>query len=313
MESAIKKESNAIVSHIMSGDAKGLDEVLGGAVKDIRTDIREETGKLRQTAEELAQKNEIEIHQLAKVIVSKRLEEMMDAEIARLGKIGEMTESQQEQIRAIIRGYRYTEMTESPILLNAIGETEKILSNFCRQEKAAVLKADHLGDKIHALGERVDSYARRLEAFSNVTAEEHAQKILRGLSDGLQHNKGLTDLCRRIDNLINKDGGYRSATGKDFRTMDLIVPMLGKIEKRVGRNLEAKLKPFVAKHIETVKKITETVKSVKEQIRIAEEKFRSAVKSYETMARSYAENFTKKIAAEISSKINISLGGGLKI
>lgn len=276
----------------------------------------QEVAKIRQKTEEQEQKNSLGIRDLAQLIISKRLEEAMDEAIDKLGARTNMSEDMKIQIRAIIRGYKFAELTQGTFLMDAVASVEKYLNKLCEQQKEIFSKADGkitgLENKLTSWVSKIDAFTEKANAFSKLEETEQIGKIINGIFRGIKNSDRLDKLCQKIDGFINADGFYRQITGMDFSSSDMFIPILSNIEKNIGQKFIHKLKPFISKHIETVKKISETVKGLEQQIKLATENFRKIIKQYEDLAKNIASEITSKLAGEISRKINIdyTVGGG---
>ena len=276
----------------------------------------QEVAKIRQKIEEQEQKNSLEIRDLAQLIVGKRLEEAMGEAIDKLGARTNMSEDMKIQIRSIIRGYKFTELTQETFLMDAVASVEKHLDKLCEQQKEIFSKADGkitgLENKFAPWISKLDAFAEKTDAFSKLEETEQIGKIIDGIFRGVKGADRLDKLCQKIDGFINVNGFYKQITGMDFSSKDMFIPVLSNIEKNVGQKFIRELKPFISKHIETVKKISETVKGIEQQVKLAAENFRKVIKQYEDLAKNIASEITSKLAGEISKKININytVGGG---
>lgn len=285
-------------------------------LQDKVQNAEQEVAKMNQKVEEQNQKNSLDIRDLAQVIVNKRLEEAMDEAIEKLGERTNMSEEMKIKIRSIIRGYKFAELTQGTFLVDAVSSTERYLNDLCSQQLKVFAiandKINNLDNKILSWTSKVDTFMEKIEAFSKLEEAEQISKIINGITNGVKVADKLDDLCKKIDGFVNADGVYKQITGLDFNSKDMFIPVLTNIENNIGQKFIGQLKPFISKHIEVVQKISETVKNVEEQVKLAMENFKNVIKEYEDMAKNIANEFTSKLASEISSKINIDFtsGGG---
>lgn len=324
MTNSIQEKSTVLVNQIVAGNnpdiIKPTFEEINRSIQETQEEVRKRMAQAKQRVTEQAERNALDIRELSKLVIIKRLEESMDNAIDRVGTRLNMSEDTKIKIRSIIRGYKYSEITESPIVADAISKTEKVIADFCKQQEKIFREADKIGegfskinDKVENFSKKIDNFTKKAEDFSKLTEEEQINKILNSITNGIKNNKGLDDFCKKVDKLINVNGLYKQLTGEDFNSKNMLLPILSKIEKNIGQKLEGKLKPFIDKHIEVVKKISETVKKVWEKIKEAEKHFKEMLKKYEDMAKKMAEDFTKKLADEISKRVKITYtaGGGI--
>ena len=324
MTNSIQEKSTALVNQIVAGNnpdiIKPTFEEINRSIQETQEEVRKRIAQAKQKVTEQAERNALDIRELSKLVIIKRLEESMDNAIDRVGTRLNMSEDTKIKIRSIIRGYKYSEITESPIVADAVSKTEKVIADFCKQQEKIFREADKIGegfskinDKVENFSKKIDNFTKKAEDFSKLTEEEQINKILNSISNGIKNNKGLDDFCKKVDKLINANGLYKQLTGEDFNSKNMLLPILSKIEKNIGQKLEGKLKPFIDEHIEVVKKISETVKKVWEKIKEAEKHFKEMLKKYEDMAKKMAEDFTKKLADEISKRVKITYtaGGGI--
>lgn len=284
-------------------------------------DIKNVVAKTKQKIEERAQKNALDLRELSKILVAKRLEEAMNEAINKIGP--NISEESKTQIRAIIRGYKFAELTQGTFLMNAVGATEKYLTDLCSQQQKLFDKANNkltdIDNRINSWFSKIDSFTEKVDVFNKLEETEQIGKIIESMTNGIKNATTLDALCQKIDKFVNIDGTYKQLTGFDFNSKDMLLPVLSNIERNIGKKFIGQLKPFISKHIEVVKKIAETVKGIEKQVRAATEHFRKIIKQYEDMAKNIANELTSKLASEISSRVNINytvgggFGGGLNL
>ena len=299
-----KKESEEIVSGIVGNNTSP-----GNPDLKSRKKASKRSDKLRKKIEETADRIQHETRELAKEIIVKRLEESMDKEIEKLGIKLNLSEDKKRDIRSIIRGYKYAEILENAMIRGSVDATEKMLTQFFnRQAKNLGIKKYEDGFRdIKRTIDKVEKFTRRLDDLEKLSSGEHVEKLVKGMRQNLLKSIGIADFCKKLDNFMNQGGIYKRLTGSSFSSSGMMAPFFKKLESGIGKKLEGKLKPFIAKHIKVVKKISDTVRKIKDKIKLAEQHFKKMIKSYEDKARKYAEGVAKKVANEIMSKIKIGL------
>lgn len=292
----------------------------GKTAEEARQDSIIEAAKAQQKAEEADQKNTIAIWDLSKQMVAKRLEESMNKEIDETSQNSGVDDELREKIKSIIRGYKYTEITESPSLMSSVKQTQQLLTGFFKQKGGLAAQMQSASTVMTSLGKtatiaamKSEIFLAKAEAFNKLSEAEQINKLIKGMSDGLKTSKTFDGFCSKIDNAL-KGNKLLGKFGNKIHSKKYLLPIMTKFEKKIGLKLENKLKPYISKHIETVRKIATAVKNIQQQIKLAEENFKKMVKSYEDQAKKVAAEFTQKLAADISKKVKINFNlGGLKI
>ena len=302
----IQNQSKSIVQNIISGAPnKGI----GGALKN------QTLGQINQQVQELSQASQQDLHKLAQKFVSERLKESMLKELERIG-VGNKTnglaasvsETIMAEARAIIRGHKIVE---------AVSQTETLLGDFVKRQTSSILESKPLKKfydvqrKVQDTEERINYFKDKVESWSKLEQGELSQKIIKSIDDAITGHNGYNDFATKIDKSINRITLLKEL-GVHFETKTALRPIIERIEKSVGANLEKKLAPVIRAHVKQVQKIAATVTKFKEKLKKAEEAFKAQIKKYENMAMDYAKQYTQKLVNEISSKIRLGIGKGLK-
>lgn len=311
----IQNQSKSIVQNIINDiPNKGI----GGALKN------QSLGQINQQVQELSQTSKQDLHKLAQKFVSERLKESMLKELDRIG-VGNKTnglaaavsEIIMAEARAIIRGHKTVEITDNKTIVEAVAQTETLLEDFVKRQTSSILESKPLKRfydvqrKVQDTEERISHFRDKVESWSKLGEGELSQNIIKSIDDAITGHKGYTDFATKIDRSINKIPLLKEL-GVHFETKAALRPIIERIEKNVGANLEKKLAPVIKAHVKQVQKIAQTVAKFKDKLKKAEEAFKAQIKKYENMAIDYAKQYTQKLVNEISSKIRLGVGGGIK-
>ena len=333
-ESRVHKESTIMVNNILTAVATTqADKYLGKLGDKIGTQLSiekinktlEEAARIKQKVEDAQQLKGIKVHDLAEAFIGQRMEEAMLKEVDKLGDRSNMSEEKKNRIRSIVRGYGYALLTQGPVMEDAVKQTEALLLDSLQEQSdrlmskgektldKAVTRADA---KITEWSDKATGYLdkaqRELDRLTNI---EHITKVcdgmLHGLTDKLTGNKDLNSFCSKIDGFVNQGGAFAALNGGlPFSSAGMVKNLVANIETRVGAAMETKMKPFIEKHIQTVAKITTAISKIKDQVKAATAALKAQLKKFQDMAMNYAKEFTQKLVSDISSKVNISFGGG---
>ena len=311
----IQNQSKSIVQNIINGAPnKGI----GAALKN------QTLGQINQQVQELSQASQQDLHKLAQKFVSERLKESMLKELDRIG-VGNKTnglaasvsETIMTEARAIIRGHKTVEITDNKTIVKAVAQTETLLGDFVKRQTSSILESKPLKKfydvqrKVQDTEERINYFKDKVESWSKLEQGELSQKIIKSIDDAITGHNGYTDFATKIDKSINRIPLLKEL-GVHFETKTALRTIVERIEKSVGANLEKKLAPVIKAHVKQVQKIAATVTKFKEKLKKAEEAFKAQIKKYENMAMDYAKQYTQKLVNEISSKIRLGIGGGIK-
>ena len=311
----IQNQSKSIVQNIINGiPNKGV----GGAIKD------QSLGQINQQVQELSHTSKRDLHKLAQKFVSERLKESMLKELDRIGAgnktnglAASVSETIKAEARAIIRGHKTVEITDNKTIVDAVAQTEALLGEFVKRQTSSILESKPLKRfydiqrRVQDTEERIGHFRDKVESWSKLEEGELSQKIIRSIDDAITGHKGYTDFATKIDRSINKIPLLKEL-GVHFETKKALRPIIERIEKSVGANLEKKLAPVIKAHVKQVQKIAQTVAKFKDKLKKAEDAFKAQIKKYENMAMNYAKQYTKKLVDEISSKIRLGIGKGIK-
>ena len=311
----IQNQSKSIVQNIINGiPNKGI----GGAIKD------QSLGQINQQVQELSHTSKRDLHKLAQKFVSERLKESMLKELDRIGAgnktnglAASVSETIKAEARAIIRGHKTVEITDNKTIVDAVAQTEALLGEFVKRQTSSILESKPLKRfydiqrRVQDTEERIGHFRNKVESWSKLEEGELSQKIIRSIDDAITGHKGYTDFATKIDRSVNKIPLLKEL-GVHFETKKALRPIIERIEKSVGANLERKLAPVIKAHVRQVQKIAQTVAKFKDKLKKAEDAFKAQIKKYENMAMDYAKQYTQKLVNEISSKIRLGIGKGLK-
>ena len=311
----IQNQSKSIVQNIINGiPNKGI----GDAIKD------QSLGQINQQVQELSHTSKRDLHKLAQKFVSERLKESMLKELDRIGAgnktnglAASVSETIKAEARAIIRGHKTVEITDNKTIVDAVAQTEALLGEFVKRQTSSILESKPLKrfydiqGRVQDTEERIGHFRDKVESWSKIEEGELSQKIIRSIDDAITGHKGYTDFATKIDRSINKIPLLKEL-GVQFETKKALRPIIERIEKSVGANLEKKLAPVIKAHVKQVQKIAQTVAKFKDKLKKAEDAFKAQIKKYENMAMDYAKQYTQKLVNEISSKIRLGIGKGLK-
>jgi hypothetical protein len=311
----IQNQSKSIVQNIINGiPNKGI----GGAIKD------QSLGQINQQVQELSHASKRDLHKLAQKFVSERLKESMLKELDRIGAgnktnglAASVSETIKAEARAIIRGHKTVEITDNKTIVDAVAQTEALLGEFVKRQTSSILESKPLKRfydiqrRVQDTEERIGHFRDKVESWYKLEEGELSQKIIRSIDDAITGHKGYTDFATKIDRSINKIPLLKEL-GVHFETKKALRPIIERIEKSVGANLEKKLAPVIKAHVKQVQKIAQTVAKFKDKLKKAEDAFKAQIKKYENMAIDYAKQYTQKLVNEISSNIRLGIGKGLK-
>lgn len=292
--------------------------------KGIGHGLKKPLGQINQQVQELSHTSKKDLHKLAQKFVSERLKEAMLKELDKIGVgnktnglVAAVSETIKEEARAIIRGHKTVEITDSKIIVEAVAQTEILLGDFIKRQTSSILESKPLRKfydiqrKVQDTEERLNYFKDKVESWSKLEEGELSQKIIKSLDNAISGHKGYTDFASKIDRSINGIPILKEL-GVHFETKRALRPIIERIEKNIGANLEKKLGPVIRAHVKQVQKIAATVTKFKDKLKKAEEAFKAQIKKYENMAMDYAKQYTQKLVKDISSKIRLGIGGKIK-
>jgi len=343
--SSTKSISSKLVDSLPAVSSTSSDEgssKLSSAVSAIRSEVKktqEDLAKSEQAAKEAA--NEIarlgKIQEIAGKYLEGRLDSMLDDALSNIwNNLGIDDEEVRRLARAYIRGYITTESELNADIITAKAEISKALTECVNEQlknlsgmaakeinkgvqtfNGYVEQFDEYMKKANNYMEKFDKEEKRiskqidkaLEKTSEWTDDKsmHAiDKFIEGLDKAVE--RGEKSIMGRIDNQINNTPIMKQL-GISFKSNVLLGKTFESIEKKISAPLESKLKPYLQENVE---KITSAVTYVNQRImdiKNAENAIKDEIKKQEEIAKQFAETKLKEFAADIASKVNISLEG----
>ena len=261
-----------------------------------------------QSSDGKDQKNKLDVHELAKKLINKRLNESMEDELNKLSASGAIKDDTlKEKMRAIIRGHKGAALSESSIIIAAQGETEKMLRSYLDTEIADITKSQAISNvnkTTHDVSVKLDAAAKAMDAASKMQEKDLSAMLIKNINTTLDAEGGFKNFCTTLDSKINSNPIMKKL-GKTFESNKYLAPVFVKVEQQVGSKLTHTLQPVIAQHVAQVQKIAQEVKRFEDQIKAAEAQLKATLESFENMAINYAKAWTQKLVTDISSKIHI--------
>jgi methyl-accepting chemotaxis protein len=191
----------------ISGQAqKELENLLkkqGGLLGQLHININDIKGMKKQVSAMLQQQLTMEINDLSKKLLSKRLEEDMLKELDKIKQKGLLLEEQWQEMRNIIRGHKTIDLTQAPLITDAVAKISKSLTEFIEKQSQDISKK--LEDVSNKAVDKINSAAENLSSKVNDAAEKATKKLDDLIEKGDAFKNNVEDFQKKIDELAKLD------------------------------------------------------------------------------------------------------------
>lgn len=299
--------------------------------------VKSVKGIVQQVRNLTQQTNAANIYKLAQQILSLKLEGDMQKELDQLKATGKVAEDLFLQMRAVIRGHKTAEITQAPIIVEAVAKIDKQLTDYIMAESSK------LGEKLQAMGQpyidqsieignkvitKIDSLTpeidrvfgdigkinQQLDDWQKLSKEDLAATITKTVDEKLRSYTDLDSLYKKIDDGILAK--FNAWTGSNetvplFDSKKTLGPVLQRIHTSITNGVAKKLQPLIQNHVKVIAKITTRIAKLQDQIKAAQQAFKDAIQKYQDMAKDFIQQQTAELGKKISQELGINLLGGL--